>query len=223
MHSNPPKACPVAATLKAFPEPIVNIAHHERGVTITGSSPAYLTLAIRSQARQSVRLSLPAQARSRRTFGSAGCCSERRTTVTKPKKPLGLSGPVVYCPECLRKIGVYKPGTGADALPVPGRPARRKHGRTAKCSKTAKPSRSVRAVAGGLPSLGKGAQVKSRQIMSAWPLRRSPDHGRVPNPACHATTSRRTPPLTATPSTRDLDYLRYGSPRPGVAGSPPTR
>jgi hypothetical protein len=71
----------------------------------------------------------------------------------------GLTGPVVYCPVCLNETGIYKPKKGSAAVPIPG-------GRCRGCSKRAEDrkakfpakgsSKSVRAVSGGLPSLGKG-------------------------------------------------------------------
>jgi hypothetical protein len=90
------------------------------------------------------------------------------TILTRPKKPLSLSGPVVYCPECLRKIGVYKPRTGVEVLPVPAskpcgaceaqarQDRRAQRDREAGLVRVRKRSRSVRAASGGLPSLGKG-------------------------------------------------------------------
>jgi hypothetical protein len=70
----------------------------------------------------------------------------------------GLTGPVVYCPVCLNKTGIYKPKKGS-AVPIPG-------GRCGGCCKRAQDrktklpakgsSRSVRTVSGGLPTLGKG-------------------------------------------------------------------
>jgi hypothetical protein len=108
-----------------------------------------------------------------------GLLSERGAIVTKPKKPLGLSGPVVYCPECLRKIGFYKPQAGAEALPVPAStPCRAckaqarqdrkvQQDRAARLIRVRKPSRSVRAASGGLPSLGKGiGEIFSRSRRS---------------------------------------------------------
>ena len=72
--------------------------------------------------------------------GAAGCWS--RTIVTRPKKPLGLRGPVVYCPECLRKNRCQQASGRHWGVPVPAAspaaPARLKHGKTAERSKIAK-------------------------------------------------------------------------------------
>jgi hypothetical protein len=61
-------------------------------------------------------------------------------------------------------------------------------------------------------------------------VRNQPGDDRPNGDDCHGEDRSRRPvtqgcksPLTATPSTSDLDYMCYGSPRPGVAGSPPTR
>jgi hypothetical protein len=78
--------------------------------------------------------------------------------MAKKPKP-GLAGPVTYCPVCLHKTGIYKPRKGGPAGPVAGN-------RCGGCKKRAKdrkaklpsegPSTSVRAISGGLPTLGKG-------------------------------------------------------------------
>ena len=77
--------------------------------------------------------------------------------VDKSRAP-GLIGPVVYCPVCHNKTGIYRPKKGSAAVPIPG-------GRCGGCSKRAQDrktelpaegsSRSVHTVSGGLPTLGK--------------------------------------------------------------------
>ena len=70
----------------------------------------------------------------------------------------GLQGPVLYCPACYRKLGVYKPAKGTPAAPKAAQkpcakcPAGKKKRRG---STWIGKSMSVRTVSGGLPSLGK--------------------------------------------------------------------
>lgn len=86
--------------------------------------------------------------------------------MTKPKKPLGLCGPIVYCPQCLRKIGIYNPGRALRCclflLTRPAVPARLNHGRTAKHRKIVKPGSS------GPRSGGPGRCVPPRLVCRRW-------------------------------------------------------
>ena len=76
------------------------------------------------------------------------------------RKAAGLSGPVIYCPECHHKTGNYKPKKGAAPVPVVGKrcggcKARAKAKSRKAQPVSAGPSTSVRTVPGGLPGLGK--------------------------------------------------------------------
>lgn len=73
-----------------------------------------------------------------------------------------LTGPVIYCPRCRHRTGVYKPRAGAPEVPKPGAMCggcrNRAKGRTKKRPPGmvyAPANSSPHTVSGGLPTLGK--------------------------------------------------------------------